>query len=113
LLPVRKAFAKKLGIGLDKAEALRTVGGSVVLKIKDRQILFVRDTATTVKGFDPVCPHQNCIIAWDTVSSSLKCPCHASNFAPDGRVLSGPSPKPVKTYDCVLDGERIILSIDD
>jgi Rieske Fe-S protein len=113
LMPVRKAYAKKLAIGLDKADALKTVGGSIVLKVKDRSILFVRDSDTTVKGFDPVCPHQNCTIGWDAKAGCLKCPCHASNFAPDGKVLSGPAPRPLKTYDCSLDDQRIIVSVDD
>jgi cytochrome b6-f complex iron-sulfur subunit len=113
LLPARRAFAKKMAVGLDKAEALKTVGGSVTLKIKDRSILFVRDTEATVRAYDPTCPHQNCSVAWNAKAANLQCPCHASSFSPDGKVLSGPSPRPIRTYECSLSGERIIVTLDD
>lgn len=113
LLPVRQALAKKVAVGLDKAEALKTVGQGTLLRLKDRQVLVVRDSETTVKALHPVCTHQECIVQWDAAAKKVRCPCHASGFGLDGTVLEGPAPRPLKTIPAQLDGDRVILTLDD
>jgi len=38
-----------------------------------------------------ICPHEGCEVAWRTDAKVFSCPCHDSNFAPDGACLSGPA----------------------
>ncbi len=114
LLPVRRAFAKKLGIALDKAPALGTVGGSVTLKVQDREILFVRDGDASIRAFDPLCTHQACKVEYDAAKGRLVCPCHDSTFRlSDGKAMGGPAKKPLPVYECRLDGDRILLTVPD
>jgi len=113
LLPVRPALAKKVAVGLDKAEALKSVGKGTLLRLKDRQVLVVRDSESTVKALDPVCTHQQCIVQWDEAAKKVRCPCHASGFALDGTVLEGPAPRPLRTIPAALDGDRIVLTLED
>ncbi len=54
----------------------------------------VRDGAG-VKVFSSTCPHLGCAVDWDAAGERFVCPCHDSVFAPDGRVVSGPSPRPL------------------
>ena len=110
--PWRSVQAKKVAISLEKAKDLKKVGASVTLKVRGRSILFVRDTEKTVKALDPICTHARCTVAWKK-SEGLRCPCHRSLFALDGKVLDGPAPKPLKTYPATLSGDRIILSLDE
>ena len=113
LLPGRPALAKKVAVGLDKAEALRTVGQGAMLRIKGVQVLVVRDGDTSVKALDPTCTHQQCIVQWDAAKKKVVCPCHASGFALDGTVLEGPAPKPLRTIPAQWDGDRVILTLAD
>ena len=112
LRPVR-AWAKKLGIALDKAEALKTVGGSAILEIKGRQVLFVRDSDATVRALDPTCTHLKCLVFWDAKLKRIRCPCHDSAYDLDGKVLAGPAPRPLKTFPAELSGDRVILTLED
>ena len=57
----------------------------------------VKRSASDVAVFSPVCPHLGCHYDWDASDSLFKCPCHASVFNVDGRVVSGPSPRPLDT----------------
>ncbi len=56
-------------------------------------VLKKSDTEVTV--FSPICTHLGCHYAWNGDTGHFECPCHASVFAPDGRVLSGPAPRPL------------------
>jgi Rieske Fe-S protein len=46
-----------------------------------------------VKAFSSVCPHAGCSVDWDAQKSCFACPCHGSEFAPDGARRDGPSPR--------------------
>jgi quinol---cytochrome c reductase iron-sulfur subunit, bacillus type len=50
-----------------------------------------------VTAFSPVCPHLGCHYLWNPGRDRFECPCHASVFSIDGRVLYGPAPRPLDT----------------
>ncbi|MFO0753860.1 MAG: ubiquinol-cytochrome c reductase iron-sulfur subunit [Thermodesulfovibrionales bacterium] len=55
----------------------------------------VRHSPDQVTVFSPICPHLGCHYLWNGQTGRFECPCHASAFAPDGRVLGGPAPRPL------------------
>jgi menaquinol-cytochrome c reductase iron-sulfur subunit len=71
-------------------------------------------TAWVVKGpynevvaFTPQCTHLGCAYHWDDPSHTFICPCHASVFSMDGKVISGPAPRPLDRYMTKIDGGRL------
>ncbi len=61
------------------------------------EVWAVRRSASDVVVFSPICPHLGCRVAWDARTGHFECPCHGSVFAPDGKVLGGPAPRPLDT----------------
>jgi Rieske Fe-S protein len=112
LLPAGRASAKKLAIPIEKAEKLKSVGGSATLKVKDLTILFVRDSETSVRALDPICTHEKCSVAYNSTTKAIECPCHKSSFDLDGKVAKGPASKPLKAYEASISGGQILITVD-
>ncbi len=106
-----RAEGGKVAIPLAKLEVLKSVGGSVVLKLKGKLVLLVRDSATSVRALDPVCTHRECLVAYNPGENKLKCPCHGSQFDLNGRVVHGPASRPLANYAAELAGEQIIVTL--
>ncbi|MBF0504384.1 MAG: ubiquinol-cytochrome c reductase iron-sulfur subunit [Candidatus Omnitrophica bacterium] len=51
------------------------------------------DTQATV--YSPLCPHLNC--RYTFINNQFNCPCHGSLFDENGKVIGGPSPRPLDT----------------
>ncbi len=101
----------KVAIPLAKLPMLKSVGGSVVLKVHDKLLLLVRDGPATVRAFNPVCTHRHCIVAYKAADVRIECPCHGSQYALDGHVLKGPAPRPLEVYQAELAGEQVIVTL--
>ncbi len=43
--------------------------------------------------FSPICPHLGCRFAWNDEATRFICPCHGSQFGPEGDKLAGPAPR--------------------
>ena len=69
----------------------------------------VKHADNTVTAFGPQCTHLGCAYHWDDRKNDFVCPCHNSFFAIDGRVVSGPAPRPLDRYDVKVDGKKLLL----
>ncbi len=70
-----------------------------VLKISDKEIV----------AFSPWCTHLGCAYHWDAQKREFLCPCHSSVFGMDGKVRSGPAPRPLDRYEVKLENTRVWL----
>ena len=41
------------------------------------------------------CTHVGCIVHWNPLETCWDCPCHGSQFQPDGSVINGPAIRPL------------------
>ena len=105
------AAGSKVAIPLAKLEMLKSVGGSIAIKVKDKLLLLVRDSSTSVRAFNPVCTHRQCVVAFHAGDNKIKCPCHGSQFDLDGRVIHGPAPRPLETYPAELADPQVIVTL--
>ncbi|MGX1323821.1 glycine/D-amino acid oxidase-like deaminating enzyme/nitrite reductase/ring-hydroxylating ferredoxin subunit [Bradyrhizobium sp. USDA 377] len=45
------------------------------------------------------CTHLGCVVHWNSLEQCWDCPCHGSQFAPDGTALNGPAVSPLGEAD--------------
>jgi cytochrome b6-f complex iron-sulfur subunit len=57
--------------------------------------VLVRKSGGELVAFSAVCTHLGCIVQWEKQKQSFLCPCHAGLYSADGKVVSGPPPKPL------------------
>ncbi len=69
----------------------------------------VKHSDNTVTAFGPQCTHLGCAYHWDERKTEFLCPCHNSLFAVDGRVVSGPAPRPLDRYETKIEGKKLLL----
>lgn len=55
----------------------------------------IRHSSDKITVFSPICPHLGCHFLWDPKVERFECPCHASEYSLDGKVLYGPAPRPL------------------
>jgi Rieske Fe-S protein len=60
-----------------------------------------------VVAFNTVCPHLGCFVDYRTEKQDFFCPCHDSNFALDGKLKKGVSPRGMDLLEVKIrnDGE--------
>ena len=112
LLKSRPAFAKKLGVGLEKIPSLQKVGGSATVKLAGKELLLIRDAETSIRALSARCTHQKCEVHYNSGAKKIQCKCHGSSFDLTGKVLHGPATVSLPRYEASLSDGRIILTVD-
>jgi menaquinol-cytochrome c reductase iron-sulfur subunit len=63
----------------------------------------------SVTAFGPQCTHLGCAYHWEESRNEFLCPCHNSLFSMDGKVLSGPAPRPLDRYETKIEGAELLI----
>jgi menaquinol-cytochrome c reductase iron-sulfur subunit len=72
-------------------------------------VYVLRKSENELIAFSDVCTHLGCRINWHEDLKEYVCPCHDGHFAIDGKVISGPPPRPLDQYEFkVQDGEVFV-----
>lgn len=69
----------------------------------------VRKDDQNVVAFTPQCTHLGCAYHWDEKENNFLCPCHNSVFSIDGKVISGPAPRPLDRYITKIDQGKLLI----
>lgn len=82
------------GGDIDSLRALKPGEGAIVRRGL-RKLAVYRDEDGVLHERSAVCTHLGCIVAWNPLERCWDCPCHGSQFAPDGAAINGPAFKPL------------------
>ena len=106
-------FGKKLSIDLDQVPKLKDVGGQITIKLMQEDVLFIRDSETTVRIFNAHCTHKGCLVKYNKNDNRIECPCHGSQYDLNGQVIKGPAPRPLQKHPGELNGSQIVVEFPD
>jgi glycine/D-amino acid oxidase-like deaminating enzyme/nitrite reductase/ring-hydroxylating ferredoxin subunit len=86
-----KNFAEYLTSGeIAAAEKLQPGEGGLYRKGL-KKIAACRDLNGVLHARSATCTHLGCVVHWNSLEQCWDCPCHGSQFAPDGTALNGPA----------------------
>ncbi len=87
------------------AEYLTPGGKRTIDELRPGEAALVREGLKKLAAFrdddgklhvrSATCTHLGCIVHWNGLERCWDCPCHGSQFSPDGAVLSGPALTPL------------------
>ena len=66
----------------------------------------------SIAAFSSICPHLGCSVDYLADSGTFNCPCHGSVFGADGRIVSGPSPRPLDGLATRVEGGQILVKFE-
>jgi glycine/D-amino acid oxidase-like deaminating enzyme/nitrite reductase/ring-hydroxylating ferredoxin subunit len=90
-----KNFAEYIGPGdVKSADDLQPGEGAIVREGLKQVAVFKGEDGAVIRR-SPACTHMGCLVHWNGFEKCWDCPCHGSQFAPDGQVLNGPAVKPL------------------
>ena len=73
-----------------------------VKRVKENEVIAISAT----------CSHLGCIVTWDEEQKIFKCPCHDGRYDVEGRVISGPPPRPLKRHKSKIEDGKIFLATE-
>ncbi len=76
--------------GASSAESLRP-GEGRIFRSGTRKVAACRDKQGRLYLRSASCTHLGCIVHWNSTEQCWDCPCHGSQFAPDGTALNAPA----------------------
>lgn len=68
-----------------------------IKNIQPEDVWAVKQNNPDISVFSPICPHLGCRYQWHPDRKLFICPCHHSIFNIEGKVVSGPAPRPLDT----------------
>jgi glycine/D-amino acid oxidase-like deaminating enzyme/nitrite reductase/ring-hydroxylating ferredoxin subunit len=90
-LNVAAQYADWVTPGEVKEDVLVPPGSGAVVRRGPRKIAVYCDDAGQLHERSAVCPHLECIVAWNHSEKTWDCPCHGSRFDKFGKVVNGPA----------------------
>ncbi len=72
--------------------------GFLILRIGTDRVLAIKDGDVKVKALSAKCTHEGCTVQFQATEGLIWCACHNGKFNLDGRVLSGPPPRPLAAF---------------
>ena len=81
-----------------------------IFRFGNKPAILINTPGGAFKAFSAVCTHLNCTVQYSKDSRYIWCPCHNGRFDLNGKVISGPPPKPLEEYKVNVAGEDIIVS---
>lgn len=93
--PVVANLAEYVETGeVDSLDQIRPGEGAILRRgLAKHAVYRAEDGSITERS--AVCTHVGCIVHWNSFEKCWDCPCHGSQFQPDGTVINGPAVRPL------------------
>jgi len=91
------------------AKAQVPLGGAHFFDYQGRPAVLLQPHPGEYRALTAVCTHLGCIVKWVDGKQEFLCPCHGGRFSPEGAVLGGPPPAPLKSFPVTLAGDQILI----
>ena len=103
--PLARKFSSKLSVNKE----LVSVGSAKEIVLGNTPAIIINVPDKGYVAVSRVCTHLGCLVQYDKKGKRLICPCHAGVFDLEGKVLSGPPPKPLENIPLKVEGGNLVI----
>jgi cytochrome b6-f complex iron-sulfur subunit len=83
-------------------------GGVKLVQLPEGPVLLEK-VGNEVRAFSAICTHLGCTVQWRPEESKFVCPCHQGIYDLNGKVVSGPPPRPLEKVDVKVRDEQVFV----
>jgi Rieske Fe-S protein len=65
-----------------------------------------------LRVFDATCTHFDCTVSYRADENRIFCACHEGYYDIDGRVISGPPPRPLREFHTRFRDGRLVIALE-
>jgi cytochrome b6-f complex iron-sulfur subunit len=104
---VPEAAVNEVVVG--KVQMWKPDAGAIV-RFGNKPVLLVRMSETEWRALSAVCTHLNCTVQYQEKTHQIWCACHNGFYDLNGKVVSGPPPKPLDEYAVRVRGDEVVIT---
>jgi cytochrome b6-f complex iron-sulfur subunit len=86
-------------------------GGAKLFNLPQGRVMIVEND-TQLRAFSAICTHLGCVIRWEDDVKRFHCPCHHGWFDTNGKVVSGPPPRPLDEIKVEVRGDDVVVFLE-
>ena len=70
------------------------------------------EAGSSLRVFVATCTHLNCTVSYQEGENRIHCACHDGNYDTEGRVVSGPPPRPLQRFFTKVSNGKLIIALE-
>lgn len=98
LTPLRDGGGSNKVTLTDAQKQELTGAGFLIARLGTDRVLVVKEKDDKLRALSAKCTHEGCTVQYVPADGIVWCACHNGKFSLDGRVISGPPPRPLAAY---------------
>ena len=101
-------------LALDKADYELPPGKAKMILYGRIPVLLLRPAEgnAALRMFVATCTHLNCTVSYQEDENRIYCACHDGIYDTEGRVVSGPPPRPLRQLYSKLNDGKLIIALE-
>ncbi len=72
--------------------------GFLIARLGSDRVIVLKAKGQEIRALSAKCTHEGCTVQFVPADGIVWCACHNGKFALDGRVISGPPPRPLAAF---------------
>jgi len=81
-----------------------------IVRFGSRPVLLIRASESEWRAYSAICTHLNCTVQYQEAERQIWCACHNGFYDLNGRVVSGPPPRPLEEYTVRVRGDEVVVA---
>jgi len=81
-----------------------------IIKFGSKPVILIRPDESEWLAFSATCTHLNCTVQYKAEEKRIWCACHNGYYDLNGKVISGPPPRPLKQFTVHIRDDQVIVA---